>query len=226
LPEEQVSLTLYDPAGNEYESSVFMLSESEHPETYNVIRIRDGSMEETPSGTASASDGVLIVSIWVWLPVGVPPGEWYARASAQSSSAEGPIHLEHLFWPTISIVPDGRIDVFEPPGCHEFSAGDQAVLLGEQLFTSGPEETELIAMYVSEDESSAAGDLAGSIRLLPDESGKLEWGFSLSAFKSESIYHFIVFEDMSIDTIGPYGQGPGPWSCFSVRRAEGSEPSN
>jgi hypothetical protein len=101
---EEVTVHLYAPNGNHVGS-----------ETYTVWH---------------EVDSIGVVAIDLWLPAGLPTGQWYAVAESTSTRAEGPFEVEPYVGPALDATPNTDISPLVSNFLSSYSAGDTVVVWG------------------------------------------------------------------------------------------------
>jgi LysM repeat protein len=110
--DEEIVVELFAPSGELAGSGVFQVKPKSDEDRFNVVHISRG--RQGTSAHASMLDGVTQIGIRIWLPVGVPIGQWHAAAnSASGDQAEGPVEIQGFSDPRISTMPDTYINPFE-----------------------------------------------------------------------------------------------------------------
>lgn len=100
-----------------------------------------------PDGIAYEIDGVTIIALNLWLPVGMPAGEWSARAAADDVTAEGTFAIDPLQGVVVSTLPDSPLNPLLDRRCSAVQAGG-AVQIAGTGFAPG-EDVSLGVYYLS-----------------------------------------------------------------------------
>jgi hypothetical protein len=166
-PGEEVTLELYDPAGQLVGSGAFV-------------------SEEHWSGLGRVFAPICLV--------GQPAGEWFAVANSPSMGFEQSFQAGAAEWPMIGVLPGAPADVFSScwPGWSEYPVGTEATIFGYGF----PKSQDLaLGIYQLNDTAAGAEGPAALINglwMTTDDQGNFEISLPIDSSYSAGRYFAVV----------------------------------
>jgi len=133
--DERVEVKLSTPDDERGGSGLFRVG-SAGAGTYRTYQLVPLPAWSSVVGPARRIDGVTRIAVALRVPVGWPAGRWRAVAVSERGRATGSIQVEPPDRPTISVVPEGPINVFQNRRCDD-PTGLDCYLPGEELVVQG-----------------------------------------------------------------------------------------
>jgi hypothetical protein len=133
---QQVELELYDPAGflaGMAQVSIDTRTQSYaiEPTSQGLVGIRNLELDPTPTRPGGITvENASLQHMTLWVPVGMPEGDWLVVATGGAQSAEMTITLRPNDGPRISLLPDLIIDPFSPQSCATYPTGSTIYIAG------------------------------------------------------------------------------------------------
>jgi hypothetical protein len=189
-PEETLQLELYDPSGRLW-SGTFQ-TEVDDEGTPLVVQV-DPPREPSSVGSIREADGIPTASINVWMPAGMPWGEWRAVAASDSAYAETLFLVEPYTDPTVSILPNRDVNVFADRECGDYAAGDEVFVVGEGFYPNAEYPLGIYRFnFEDEGENRQFLELVGGIMVVTDDQGVFETSFIIEPDYQSGSYYAIA----------------------------------
>ena len=197
---------------------------------FNYICIRDFPVDgtitvtlEAPNGTVYSDffefegneDGMINQAILLWLPVGLPTGEWNVVASSANAQASDSLIVPNVLdVPAISVIPDLNINPFQSRHCETYSAGEQVEILGANF---PPTSKFRIGIYKDSEEKNTLGGtivrFVNETLITTDSQGEFQTSVVIDESYSAGRYYVFTAIDQITNTIGIGARMP----CFNVQ---------
>jgi len=206
--DEDITIDLHAPKGDYVYSGIFRVVRDERYDNLRPIQVYptlhasqwDFYLEGLPVvGGVEETDGIIIVEIIFWRPVGLPIGEWYTVVRSASFYAEGMFTVERHERPALSTMPSANINPFESHWHELYSSGELLVIMGASL----PPNKDLPLGIYHLDAPSLDGRYVPvhSKSVKTDEQGNLQTSVLIDKTYPSGEYVAIVVTDLEHDTL-------------------------
>jgi hypothetical protein len=179
-----------------------------------VLRARPQVGERPVVGAHSSGLGASAVVIRMWLPAGLPEGQWHAVADAAGAHAETTFSLATRgAFPRMSVLPAGDVNLFARSGlltdCGVYAAGEPVVVRGVRL---PPNARIRLGIYYPTGWNGLyiTANLVGEIEVQTDGRGSFAADAAIPAAEPGR-YYVIAATDAAQDRYGK-----GETACFRV----------
>jgi hypothetical protein len=147
-------------------------------------------------GEAEIVEGIPTVRLYLWVPLGLPYGEWNLSFESQSMSFGGSFENTPPDGITISILPEGEFNMFPEFGCEHVGLDETVYIYGHGFEAQAAIP---IGVYVDADWGDTV--LVDSLLVPTGEEGEFAAWVKIKDFYPEGYYHIIPNEAVVDDFI-------------------------
>ena len=176
----------------------------------------DGFVGSRQFVVSNEEDSTTVIRINLWMPVGLPLGEWQVNARSAGAEAEGTLPVAGFAARAMSVLPVGAIDPFENRNCDAYAAGQSVVVRG----TGFPAGTWIpLAIYRETGQFGPVGELVQAYvrgqMVKSDALGDLEEAFfAVADTDPAGRYWVLPVFDLEADR---YGSAAADVECYRVQ---------
>ena len=208
------NIVLYQPDGKKAGSGTFLLREDDESTTWYLRKTKPDKRDY--AGIATYVNGTPAIYLRLWMPAGLPDGDWYASLTATRSKVGSYFDVPPYF--TEPIVGMGRKPVYYFPKANPLENPDEIYYSKESTQPKAPGSTYRIygdffepgsstpiGLYLVNDEE-LDGTLIDQIRIKADRKGSWQFKYEIPAGLPPGSYALVVginpYESV-VSVIGP-----------------------
>ena len=208
--DEEISMTVQGPDGTLMGEGILDVNSAE---IENGVRRWDETIGEWVwIGEAQVVDGIPTARLYIWVPLGLPYGEWNLSFETPRSSFGGRFNNSPPEGIAVSILPEGGFDMFPAFGCEQLGPDETIYIYGHGF---EPQSAVPLGVYVDADWGDSV--LVDSLSVPTGEDGEFAAWVRIKESYPEGYYHIIpneaIFDDF-IENIDATG-------CFIVEGTSG-----
>ena len=191
--DEDITMTVQGPDGTVISESLLHVNSAE---IENGVRRLDENLREWLwIGEAQVVDGIPIGRLYLWVPLGLPYGEWFLTFEIPGTVFGGTFENKPPEGMAISLIPEGAFNMFPAFGCETFGPDETLKIYGH-----GFEPNTALPLGVYVDSDWADSVLVDSLAVPTGEQGEFAAWIRIKDLYPEGYYRIIpneaVLDDM------------------------------
>ena len=208
--DEDITMTVQGPDGTVISESLLHVNSAE---IENGVRRLDENLREWLwIGEAQVVDGIPIGRLYLWVPLGLPYGEWFLTFEIPGTVFGGTFENKPPEGMAISLIPEGAFNMFPAFGCETFGPDETLKIYGH-----GFEPNTALPLGVYVDSDWADSVLVDSLAVPTGEQGEFAAWIRIKDSYPEGYYRIIPNEAVLDDMV----QNVDATSCFIVEGTSG-----